>query len=436
MSTKLNKLLIAVSLGLFSYGASADSLHQIYQQALQGDPQIKQAQANRDAQFEAINESRSVLLPQISGSISIGKGATDFRGDSTGWQTGDHWGGDASISLTQQIYSHGSWLNLSLSEKVASQSDAQLAQAQQGLILRVANAYFNVLKAQDELSFAKAEKRAIERQHEQTKQRFDVGLTNITDLHEAKAQLDLSLANEILANNTLDNSFEALTEITGLKHTSLDTLDTDAFSPSMPAPASAKEWVNLAQDNNLRLLNQRLSVDIAKQQIDIANSGHLPTLGATASVSSAYNPHTADNATIGMQLNVPIYSGGRTTSQTEQARFGYVASAQALEQDHRNVVRSIRNNFNNVRASISSINAFYQAAKSADSALQATDAGFQVGTRTIVDVLNSTRQVYDAKKQLSNARYGYILSILNLKETAGTLTEQDLKSISASLKQG
>ncbi|NRA70360.1 MAG: outer membrane channel protein TolC [Gammaproteobacteria bacterium] len=435
MSTKLNKLLISVSLGLISYGASADNLHQIYQQALQGDPQIKQAQANRDAKFEAINQTRSVLLPQISGSISLGNGAVDTANDSMGWQEGKHWGGSAGISLSQQIYVHGSWLNLSLSEKAASQSDAQLAQAQQGLILRVANAYFDVLKAQDDLSFAQAEKRSIERQHEQTKQRFDVGLTNITDLHEARAQLDLSIAGEILANNTVENSYEALSEITGLKHINLDTLNTKAFAPSLPTPNSARDWVKLAEENNLSLLNQRLSVDIAKQRINLAKSGHLPTLGATASLAHSYNPYISDTASIGLQLNVPIYSGGSVVSQTEQARFGYVASAQVLEQEYRKVVRSIRNNFNNVHASISSIKAYNQAAKSADSALEATDAGFQVGTRTIVDVLNSTRQVFNAKKQLSNARYSYILSILNLKQTAGTLTENDIALISNSLKK-
>jgi len=434
---KLHKLIVSVSLALLSYGASAQSLHQTYQQALQGDPIIKQAKANRDAQFEAINQTRAVLLPQISGSISLGNNAQSFSNDGKGWQTGN-WGGDATISLTQQIYSQGSWLNLSLSEKLASQSDAQLAQAQQGLIMRVANAYFDILKAQDDLSFIQAEKRAIERQHEQTKQRFEVGLTNITDLHEAKAQLDLSSANEISALNTVENSVEALREITGLQPESLDALNTQLFSPSLPTPNNTNDWVKLAQENNLELLNQRLSVDIAKQQIDLAKSGHMPTLSLGASVGHNYNqdlPTPDDSANIALTLNVPIYSGGATTSQTKQASFGYVASSLALEQNHRAVVRNIRSSYNNVRASISSIGALSQAATSADSALQATDAGFQVGTRTIVDVLNSTRQVYNAKKQLSSARYSYILSILSLKETAGTLTERDLQQISTSLKQ-
>jgi outer membrane protein len=448
MSIKLHKLIISVSLGLISYGTSAQSLHQIYQQALLGDPQVKQATANRDAQFEAINQARAVLLPQISGAISLGNTALSFSDDGKGWQTGN-WGGDASISLTQQIYAQSSWLNLSVSEKVAAQSDAQLAQVQQDLILRVANAYFNILEAKDDLSFVQAEQRAIERQYEQTKQRFEVGLTNITDLHEARAQLDLSLADEIFSKNTLDNSFEALSEITGQRHTALDALNTKLFSPSMPTPSKAGDWELIAQENNLVLLNQRLSVDIAKQQIDVAKSGHLPTLGASATLSHFYNQssngsdssntttpgNNFDEASIGLVLNVPIYSGGAITSQTKQARFGYVASAQTLEENYRSVVRNIRSNFNNVHASISSISALTQAEISANSALEATDAGFQVGTRTIVDVLNSTRQVYDAKRQLSAARYIYILSVLSLKETAGTLTEQDLQLISTSLKQ-
>lgn len=443
MSAKLNKLMLSISLGIFSMAANADGLHQIYQQALTGDPQIKQAKANRDAQFEAISESRATLLPQITGSVSLGNSAANRPHDGEGFQTGDHWGGTAGLSLTQEIYSQGSWLSLSLSEKAASRSDAQLAAAQQGLILRVANAYFDVLKASDNLSFVKAEKRAIERQLEQTKQRHEVGLTAFTDVHEAQAQFDSSTANEILAQNTLDNSLDALTEITGLKHSALDILNTATFSPALPAPATTTEWIKLAEENNLSILDQRLAVDIAKERINLSKSGHMPTLGASADLNHSYNQDPANatpqghghgqSASIGLKLSVPIYSGGRTTSQVNQARFGYVASAQSLEQEHRAVVRSIRNNFNNVRASIASIKAFAQAAKSADSALKSTEAGFEVGTRTIVDVLNSTRQVYNARKQLANARYGYILSVLSLKQTAGTLKEQDLMLISNGL---
>ena len=164
MNAKLNKLILSISLGMLSLTANADGLHQIYQQALQGDPQIKQAKANRDQSFESITQSRAVLLPQITGSISLGNSGVDFPHDGQSFEMGDHWGGNMNVSLTQQIYSHGSWLSLSLAEKTASRSDAQLAAAQQGLILRVANAYFNVLKASDNLSFVRAEKRSIERQ--------------------------------------------------------------------------------------------------------------------------------------------------------------------------------------------------------------------------------------------------------------------------------
>lgn len=431
MSSKLNKLMLSVSLGLLSMTANADGLHQIYQQALQGDPQIKQAKANRDSSFAAITESRAVLLPQISGTISLGNRGNDATGS---YEWDSQWSSGASVTLTQQIYSHGSWLSLSLSEKSASRSDAQLAAAQQGLILRVANAYFDVLKNTDSLSFVQAEKRAIERQLEQTKQRFEVGLNAFTDVHEAQAQFDLSTANEIMALNSLQNSLEVLTEITGLKHSDLDELNTDSFSAAIPKPASSSEWIKLAEENNLTLLDSRLAQDIAKQRIDLAKSGHLPTLGASLSADKDFKGEKTLGGSIGLQLNVPIYKGGATTAQVDQSRFGYVASAQKLEQDHRSVVRNVRNNFNNVRASISSIKAYEQAAKSADSALKATEAGFEVGTRTIVDVLNSTRQVYNSKRQLSDARYSYILSVLSLKQTAGTLKEQDLILISKGLK--
>lgn len=433
MSTTFNKLMLSVSLGLLSLTATADGLHQIYQQALQGDPQIKQAKANRDANFAAIGQSRASLLPQISGSIALDTTGNDFNPRS-GFKWDSQWTGNAFVSLTQEIYSQGSWLSLSLSEKTASRSDAQLAAAQQNLILRVANAYFDVLNNSANLSFIKAEKRAIERQLEQTKQRFEVGLNAFTDVHEAQAQFDLSNANEILALNSLENSLEVLTEITGLKHTDLKDLDTAIFSPSMPTPATASEWVKLAEENNLTLLDSRLAQDIAKQSIDLSKSGHLPTLTAGITANKLFQGGSSVNTTAGVTLNVPIYSGGSVSSQVKEARYNYVASAQSLEQNHRSVVRNIRNNFNNVRASIASINAFEQAAKSADSALKATEAGFEVGTRTIVDVLDSTRQVYNAKQQLSDARYSYILNVLSLKENAGTLKEQDLILINKGLK--
>lgn len=433
MRSTLNKLMLSVSLGLLSMTATADGLHQIYQQALQGDPQIKQAKANRDASFAAIGQSRASLLPQISGSISLDTSGDDFSPRS-GFDWDSQWTGNAYVSLTQEIYSHGSWLSLSLSEKTASRSDAQLAAAQQNLILRVANAYFDVLNNTENLSFIRAENRAIERQLEQTKQRFEVGLNAFTDVHEAQAQFDLSNANEILAVNSLENSLEVLTEITGLKHTDLDALNTVTFSPSLPTPSTSSEWIKLAEENNLALLDARLAQDIAKQTIDLSKAGHLPTLTAGVTANKVFQGNSSVNTTAGVTLNVPIYSGGFVSSQVKEARFNYVASAQSLEQNHRSVVRNIRNNFNNVRASIASINAFEQAAKSANSALKATEAGFEVGTRTIVDVLDSTRQVYSARQQLADARYSYILNVLSLKENAGTLKEQDLIMISKGLK--
>lgn len=434
MKLKLNKLLLCMSLSMASLGVAADNLHQVYQQAVTSDPQILQAKANRDATFEAINEQRSTLLPQLSAKITTNNGLVDEPAD--GWSKAGDWNGEVGLTLTQEVYVHSSWIDLSLAEKRASQSDAALASAHQGLIIRVATAYFDILAAEDNLSFVQAEKRAIERQLEQTKQRFEVGLTAITDVHEAQAQFDSSVANEILAQNQLENAFEALTEITGLSHKNLASLNTALFSPSLPAPASSNEWLTIAEENNLDLLQSRIGVDIAKESIDRTESTRLPTLKATAGLTSPYNSIQSndDNASIGLTLSVPIYTGGRISSQIEQSRFEYVSSSQAMEQSHRGVVRNIRRSFNNVRASISSVQAFKQTVASAESALQATEAGFEVGTRTIVDVLQSTQLVYNTKKQLADARYAYILSVLNLKQAAGTLTENDLQLISQGLK--
>ena len=435
MKIKLNKLLLCMSLSMASLGVSADNLHQVYQQALESDPRILQAKANRDSTFEAINQSRATLLPQISASITTGNGLVDLPND--GWSKAGDWNGNVGLSLTQQVYVHSSWIDLSLAEKRASQSDAALASAHQDLIIRISQAYFDVLAADDNLTFVKAEKRAIERQLEQTKQRFEVGLTAITDVHEAQARFDSSVANEIQAQNQVENSLEALSEITGIVHKDLASLNTQVFSPSLPSPATSSDWLSLAEENNLDLLQQRIAVDIAKQNIDRAESGHLPTLTASAGVNSPYNntQSNADNASIGLTLSVPIYTGGRTSSQVKQQRFDYVASSEALEQSHRAVVRNIRRSFNNVRASISSVQAFKQTVASAESALQATEAGFEVGTRTIVDVLQSTQLVYSSKKQLADARYAYILAVLQLKQAAGTLTENDLVLITQGLNK-
>ncbi|GAB7229925.1 efflux RND transporter outer membrane protein VpoC [Vibrio rotiferianus] len=435
---KLLPLFISAALGSMSTSALADSLAEIYDLAKQNDPQLLSVAAQRDAAFEAINSSRSALLPQIN--LTAGYNLT--RGD-TDPDAGSSISNDknvlsAGVGFSQELYNRASWITLDTAEKTARKSDASYAATQQGLILRVSQAYFEVLRAQDNLVFVRAEKAAVGRQLEQTKQRFEVGLSAITDVHDAQAQYDAVLADEVLAENSLINSYESLREITGQEHKNLNILDTARFSAS-PSNATAEALLDQAKTENLSLLSARISQDIARDNISLASSGHLPTLSLDGGYNysdqaESINDNTTDGFNIGVNLAVPLYTGGSITSKTKQAEFAYVAASEDLEKEYRSVVKDVRAQNNNINASIGALKAYEQSVVSAKSALEATEAGFDVGTRTIVDVLDSTRRLYDANKNLSNARYDYILSVLQLRQAVGTLSEQDVLDVDAGLK--
>ncbi|MCU8555169.1 outer membrane channel protein TolC [Vibrio vulnificus] len=436
---KLLPLLIGAALGSLSSSVWADSLAEIYDLAKQNDPQLLSVQAKRDAAFEAVTSSRSTLLPQINltAGYNINRSDVDPR-DSDKLSAG--------INFSQELYQRSSWITLDNAEKSARQADAAYAATQQGLILRTAQAYFEVLKAQDNLEFVRAEKAAVARQLEQTKQRFEVGLSAITDVHDAQAQYDGVLADEVLAENSLTNSYEALREITGQEHKNLNVLDTKRFSASR-SNASAETLIEEAQEKNLSLLSARITKDIAKDNISLASSGHLPSLTLDGGynygnetnsnngsvLNNSGDDYTTNDFSLGLNLVVPLYTGGNTTSQTKQAEFNYVSASQDLEATYRGVVKEVRAQNNNINASIGALRAYEQSVVSARSALEATEAGFDVGTRTIVDVLDATRRLYDANKNLSNARYNYILSVLQLRQAVGTLNEQDILDVDAGL---
>ncbi|CEO40371.1 outer membrane channel protein TolC [Photobacterium kishitanii] len=428
---KLLPIIISLAIGSISQSASADDLAQIYQQAKQNDPQLLKAAADKDAAFEAINSSRSTLLPQIN----LSAGYNTYYLDSKAGKDNGFTGG---VTLSQSLYNRASWVGLDIAEKQARQSDAAYAVTQQGLILRVASAYFNVLKAKDDLKFGEAEKAAVGRQLEQMKQRFEVGLSAITDVYDAQAQYDTVLASIIVKKNTLANSYEELREITGHAYSSLDPLNTITFSASKPQQV-ADNLVKDAETENLTLLASRIGQDIARDNISLADSGHLPTLsfesGYQYDDTSALSKPDQGNLSAGIKIDLPVYSGGNTSSQVKQAQYKYVSASEDLEAQYRTVVKNVRNYYNNINATIGSINAYKQSVVSAKSALEATEAGFDVGTRTIVDVLDSTRSLYSANSELANARYDYILARLQLKQAVGTLSEQDLLDINAGLIQ-
>ncbi|HGF7532976.1 TPA: outer membrane channel protein TolC [Vibrio cholerae] len=430
---KLLPLFVSAALGTLSSAVWAENPAEIYNQAKENDPQLLSVAAQRDAAFEAVTSSRSALLPQINltAGYNINRSNRDSR-DSDILSAG--------VGFSQELYQRSSWVSLDTAEKKARQADSQYAATQQGLILRVAKAYFEVLRAQDNLEFVRAEKAAVGRQLEQTKQRFEVGLSAITDVHDAQAQFDGVLADEVLAENSLTNSYEALREITGQEYSKLAVLDTKRFAASRTTESS-EALIEKAQQQNLSLLAARISQDVARDNISLASSGHLPSLTLDGGYnyadnrnSNASTPSDYNDFKIGVNLSVPLYTGGNTTSLTKQAEFAYVAASQDLEAAYRSVVKDVRAYNNNINASIGALRAYEQAVISAKSALEATEAGFDVGTRTIVDVLDATRRLYDANKNLSNARYDYILSVLQLRQAIGTLSEQDVMDVNAGLK--
>ncbi|TQQ77909.1 outer membrane channel protein TolC [Vibrio cholerae] len=430
---KLLPLFVSAALGTLSSAVWAENLAEIYNQAKENDPQLLSVAAQRDVAFEAVTSSRSALLPQINltAGYNINRSNRDSRDSDTL---------SAGVGFSQELYQRSSWVSLDTAEKKARQADSQYAATQQGLILRVAKAYFEVLRAQDNLEFVRAEKAAVGRQLEQTKQRFEVGLSAITDVHDAQAQFDGVLADEVLAENSLTNSYEALREITGQEYSKLSVLDTKRFAASRTTESS-EALIEKAQQQNLSLLAARISQDVARDNISLASSGHLPSLTLDGDYnyadnrnSNASSPSDYNDFKIGVNLKVPLYTGGNTTSLTKQAEFAYVAASQDLEAAYRSVVKDVRAYNNNINASIGALRAYEQAVISAKSALEATEAGFDVGTRTIVDVLDATRRLYDANKNLSNARYDYILSVLQLRQAIGTLSEQDVMDVNAGLK--
>lgn len=435
----MKKTLLSLLVGFaVSTHAVAEDLAQIYQQALQSDPATLNSKASRDAAYAGIDLSRAALLPQLSLTVTQSQTRGDIFSDVNVF----------SGTLQQSIYNYANWENLARAELVASQADANYGRAMQDLILRTTQAYFTVLRTQDDLEFAKAEKRAIARQLEQTKQRFDVGLTAITDVHEAQAQYDNAEASEISAQYELEKSHEGLWEITGKYHKDISALNTDLFSASMPAPNNIVSWGERAEENNMQLAATKIAVDIAKKDIEIARSGHYPTLGLQGSYQSNDTEGQSSDAAIGqstdrvnatsfsVQLSIPIYEGGQNVASTQQARHNFVAASEERERIYRSVVRDVRSNYFDVTSAIARIRALEQAVVSAESALNATEAGFEVGTRTIVDVLDSTRNLYDAKRNLAGARYNYITSVLSLKLAAGTLSEKDVNEINQGLVKG
>ncbi|WP_405236771.1 TolC family outer membrane protein [Lentisalinibacter orientalis] len=459
MDIRRFRLLLPLAALFAALPAGAESLLEVYQRALQSDPLIREAEANRRATEEAVPQARGLLLPQLSASASESRGTaegasafqqvsptgetitvtSDFQDESietTQWQ----------IELRQTVFRWDQFVGLKQAGKQVARAEADFEAAQQDLIVRVANRYFEVLAAEDALEAAQASKRAIDRQLEQAQQRFEVGLIAITDVQEAQAAYDQAIADEIAAKRQLASSREFLREITGEYLKDLETPG-QQLTLETPDPAEEDDWVNTAFEQNLALIAARLNAEIASQEIDSRRSGHYPTLDLVATRSDfdrefersneggpfndVFNNQTSDS--IALEFRIPLFSGGRTSAQVREAVHLHRAAREQLQRVARETERQARDAYLGVLAEISRVKALRQALSSAKTALEATEAGFEVGTRTTVDVLDAQQQVFSARTNYRRARYDYLLNVLRLKQAAGILRIQDLEDIDAIL---
>ena len=458
-SMKIKNLFAVLVLFALPGAASAASLLEIYQQALQSDPLIHEAEARRLATLEAVPQARGLLLPQINAGANYGAGSNSGlqqqpvidpgTGDVIGFVSVesesdfDTFGWNAE--LRQTVFRWDQFVGLKQAEKRVAKAEVDFELAQQDLIVRVVTRYFDVLGAEDRLTSINADRRAIARQLEQAKQRFEVGLIAITDVQESQAAYDQSVASEIQAKRELATARELLREITG-EYISELSAPTEQFPLISPNPASAENWIDLAMDQNLSLVSSRFDEEIARDEISSRRTGHYPTLDFVAN----YNTSDTDisNVTVGgqptlnpsfptdstqeslfLQFNLPLFAGGRVSSRVKEAVYLHRASLEQLQRVSRETERQARDAYLGVESEISRVRALAQAVESSRTALEATQAGFEVGTRTIVDVLNSQRSLYIAITNYYASRYTYIGNVLRLKLAAGTLQIQDLEEI-------
>ncbi|WP_127475622.1 TolC family outer membrane protein [Sulfurivermis fontis] len=436
MSNSVARVL-ALALLAGAAAAQGEDLRDVYRLAQESDPQLRAAEAGHRAALEARPLSRAALLPSINFTAQTQRNAFEY--DTPAYPDNEYNSSSYSLSLRQALYHHEYYVQLRQADAGIAQADAQYGAAKQALIVRVAEAYFNLLSAEDNLRFAQAEKTAIAQQLRQTQQRFEVGLSAITDVHEAQAGYDAAVAQEIVAQNQLENAREVLREITGRDHTALAPLAGEIPLQS-PDPASIDKWEETALQQNLQLLAAEAATHVAREEMKRREAGHYPTLDIVASHNwsdtsesdlsgSEYNSNI-----IGLQLNLPLYAGGGVSASTRQAAHLYTQAQEGLEQTRRATVRQTRDAYLGVTAGISTVQARRQALSSAKTALQATQAGFEVGTRTAVEVLNSQRELFRAQRDYARARYDYALSTLRLKQAAGILSDADLEYINSWLQ--
>ncbi|VAW72717.1 Outer membrane channel TolC (OpmH) [hydrothermal vent metagenome] len=429
------KRLSLIGLLLCSPVHAADLL-EVYQEAIRTNPQLAAARSSLAAVREQRPQALAQLLPSLDASGTIRRSRFQDVGPSgpARYSTDKL----ASLNLTQPVFRYDRWIGLNRSDSEIIRAEADYIAAQQDLMILVTERYFKVLDAQDNLEFAEAEKKAIGRQLDQATQRFDVGLIAITDVKAAQARYDLSVSQEIQAISTLVAAKDDLREVTGTYYEHVNLLKAD-LDLSNPEPNSPDAWIKQAKQHNLSILAARANTETARQDIRLQRAGHLPTLDLTASTSfrdvnfGGTFPQKRHDTDIGFQLNIPLYQGGAVNSRTRQARNRFQESTDRLQQQVRSVELETRNAFRGVKTDIAQVKALGRSLESTEVAVEAEEAGFEVGTRTIVDVLNAQREYFLARLNYARARYLYVVDQLRLKKASGILTADDLEELNQAL---
>ncbi len=438
-----------------SNAVAGTDLMQVYNQALTSDPTYQQAIAQSLATGEGVPINLSPLLPQasISGGPSLNKIHTTGEGSATSK------GYSFTLNLTQTVFNYAQWKALSGARATAKQADATLFAAAQSLMIRVAEAYFTVLKDEDNLLYNQANKEAFAKQLDQIKQQYNVGLKTITDVYTAQASYDTASAGYIAAETLLADDKENLRAITGILYPTLAPLS-ESFPLISPQPADMESWVQSAELQNWSIRSAQFANLAALENVKQQNAGHFPTLSLQGSYNVSYNSNTADlaavsagtgatnpstttastfapvaahtqDAAIALNLGVPIFQGGLVVASTNQAKFNYQASSQQLEQTVRSTVNTTRQSYLGIISGIRQIQADKEAIKSTISSLEGLQEGYKVGTQTLVDVLNQQQKVFQAQTSYATDRYAYVDNLLLLKQAAGTLSQADLEAVNA-----
>ena len=446
---------IATVLGSVAYAAPTTqnkvNLLDVYQLAVENNADLAAAHADYKAQSERVPQARSGLLPQIGAgaSNSDSRSKVDVNAPNRSSITTSRSALVYQANLSQPLFRLDRWYQLQAAQSSNEQSALELSAIEQNLILQSSDVYFSVLRAQDNLAASRAEEEAFKRQFDLASERFDVGLSDKTDVLQAQAAHDAARANRLVAERMVSDAFQAVSTLTNVDFTALEGVK-HSLPILAPTPNDATAWVNTAIEQNLSLQAINYAVQAAQDNVKQRKSGHAPTVDAIAQYQKGDNdgmgfinntqagmPYRfdgkAEQSSIGIQLNIPLYTGGMTSSQVREGVYRLDQTEQMRESLRRQTVQDARNFHRAVNTDVEQVQALNQAIISSQSAVEATQIGYEVGTRNIVDVLDAQRLLYAAVRNYNNARYDYILNNLRLQQTAGTLSPDNLRALSVYL---